>query len=467
MPLALRPPLEPPRTPDPVLHPARVSIRHPAYDASSTLLEFDAVDADEDGRPGVVYAVVHTSAAIVANNEFEGWLSTSKSGDVGRVELAAGDVLVAGVYFFHVPTFGDYNATSGVVDLDPYPVVPSFRHWCFPSHLPEGWSSAGIGVLRSHQDVRARDESCLVTRHGLVTSVAHIVPAAEGDWFRANEMFRFRTYTPEGQPIIDRPENLLLLRQDLHFAWDRMDFSLLPKQNTGGSWEWTLHAHTFSLDELHTLYHNRVLHPIKGVSRQFLFARFAWDIFPRLRNFLSAGANRRLKTSGGVAYFAPEELRSFCEGQGRNRSLSPKKGGSPSKRARQRSEACEADCHSFDSGIGGIRRKGSSDEHGALHYRVESEQRSGYETDHAAWSGDWAVSEGDPSGLDLHQCEWSEEQKEFDCSLQDPCQDELEGWKVRSGLTSIDNGTRALSFYDQRKNVTQEHSRMIGYTNGN
>ncbi len=31
----------------------------------------------------------------------------------------------------------------------------------------------------------------------------------------------------------------------------------------------------------------------------------------------------------------------------------------------------------------------------------------------------------------------------------------------------VDNGTRALSFYDQRKNVTQEHSRMIGYTNGN
>lgn len=94
------------------------------------------------------------------------------------------------------------------------------------------------------------------------TSVAHIIPVAGGEWFFANDMNRSRTYTVESQSVIHKPENLLPLRLDLHFAWDRMDFSILPKQDSSSCWVWTLHAHTFSTDELHTSYHNRALHAI-------------------------------------------------------------------------------------------------------------------------------------------------------------------------------------------------------------
>ena len=236
---------------------------------------------------------------------------------------------------------------------------------------------AAVGVSRFPQDIRARDESCLITRHQLVTSIAHIIPAAESEWFSANEMHRFRTYTPEGQPVIDKAENLILLRQDLHFAWDRTDFSLLPKQDSDGTWKWALHAHTFSVDELHTLHHNRALLSVKGVSRHFLFARFAWDIFPRLRNFLSAGTGRRLKTKQGIQDFSAEETRNLCEGQGRYRSLSPKKSGSPSKRTRQSSDAVEADSSSFDSGIGGLDIVSSSKSDG-----VDLRRNTGYPYEH-------------------------------------------------------------------------------------
>lgn len=87
------------------------------------------------------------------------------------------------------------------------------------------------------------------------------------------------------QSVIDEPENLLAAaRPSLCLGSDGLQYTANTKSN--GCWVWTLHAHTFSLD------HNRVSHAVKGVSRQYLFARFAWDIFPRLRNFLSASVSR-------------------------------------------------------------------------------------------------------------------------------------------------------------------------------
>lgn len=41
--------------------------------------------------------------------------------------------------------------------------------------------------------------------------------------------------------------------------------------------------------ELGALYHNRELHPIPQVAREFLYARFARSIFPLLSSFLSGG----------------------------------------------------------------------------------------------------------------------------------------------------------------------------------
>lgn len=41
--------------------------------------------------------------------------------------------------------------------------------------------------------------------------------------------------------------------------------------------------------ELGILYHNRELHPIPQVACEFLYARFAWSLFPLLSSFLSGG----------------------------------------------------------------------------------------------------------------------------------------------------------------------------------
>lgn len=184
MPLALRPSLDAPPTPEPVPHLARVSIRHPVYNSVNTLLELDAVDTDEQGRHSVLFAVAHTSAAVVANNEFGGWLSTTKKGDEGQVQLAAGDLLAPGVYYFHVSNSDKVRAASDAPNLSPYPVVPSFRHWRFPPQLPDCWMQAVIDASQFPQDVRARDESCLITRHRLVTSVAQCSGRALEHWVR-------------------------------------------------------------------------------------------------------------------------------------------------------------------------------------------------------------------------------------------------------------------------------------------
>ncbi|KAF2158541.1 hypothetical protein M409DRAFT_61553 [Zasmidium cellare ATCC 36951] len=63
---------------------------------------------------------------------------------------------------------------------------------------------------------------------------------------------------------------------------------------------------------------------------QYMFARFAWDIFPKLHTFLQAGQPRRLSVCQfdgrkGTRFFTPSECRAFTTGQGRGRSASPTK----------------------------------------------------------------------------------------------------------------------------------------------
>lgn len=146
-----------------------------------------------------------------------------------------------------------------------------------------------------------------------------------------------------------------MLRYDLHLTWDKYSFSLLPKQDVDATWKWAVHINTFSPADLHTVHHNRILPPITGVSSDFLFARFAWDIFPRLRPFLDSSRTKRwLKIGDEVSNYTPDGIRAICTGQGAHRSLSPgKNGGSPSKRQREGSQTDDMDVQSFDSGIGG------------------------------------------------------------------------------------------------------------------
>ncbi|KAL9030821.1 MAG: hypothetical protein Q9196_001096 [Gyalolechia fulgens] len=95
-----------------------------------------------------------------------------------------------------------------------------------------------------------------------------------------------------GRQGINDPSNIMLLRADLHRAWDKMLFIHTPKRSTTGELVFVTNILVYS-KELVDLYHNAELHPL-GVARECLFARFAWAIFPLLSGFLQQGHGRYL-----------------------------------------------------------------------------------------------------------------------------------------------------------------------------
>jgi len=105
-------------------------------------------------------------------------------------------------------------------------------------------------------------------------------------------------------------------------------------------------------EELHQYWHGIELQSLAGRPAQYLFARFAWDIFPRLHTFLRAGRERALlvcRLDGTIEdrKFVGPECWLFTESQGRNRSASPTK--------RSRSQA-KIDA---DSAVGGLGSRSS------------------------------------------------------------------------------------------------------------
>jgi hypothetical protein len=111
-----------------------------------------------------------------------------------------------------------------------------------------------------------------------------------------------------------------------------------------------------------------------------MYARFAYDIFPKLNSFLQSNQNRRLavRQSNGdveVTMYSPEECRRFAEGQGRGRSASP------AKRSRKEASDIQEDEHEaalfsrkrsrssnnsanecFDSGVSDMSQSGACEQ---------------------------------------------------------------------------------------------------------
>lgn len=82
--------------------------------------------------------------------------------------------------------------------------------------------------------------------------------------------------------------NAVLLRSDIHTAFDQRKFVFFPKSPEG----FVLHMLEPTPD-IGQLYHNTRV-DIPQCSLEFLFARFAWSIFPSLAGFLSRPSTSRL-----------------------------------------------------------------------------------------------------------------------------------------------------------------------------
>ncbi|KAI0111744.1 hypothetical protein F4814DRAFT_423466 [Daldinia grandis] len=121
-----------------------------------------------------------------------------------------------------------------------------------------------------------RDVTCRITNSYTPLERAHIIPSNENPWFKANAM---GFYTGPGR--IDSLHNSIALRKDVHYLWDKMETIPFPKKRAD---IYYLVSHAFKTCrasdlEIEQLYHNRECQELYDVSREFLFARFAWSIF--------------------------------------------------------------------------------------------------------------------------------------------------------------------------------------------
>lgn len=123
----------------------------------------------------------------------------------------------------------------------------------------------------------------------------------------------------------------MLLRADPHFSFDVPKLVFIPKGRKDGLPIFVSHLVTPS-NELVRLYHNVALAPLKDISYEFLFARFAWSIFPFLEGFLLDGVPRELLVKGvitgspEVQIASAEQCKLYTkQGQMRSGSQSPRK----------------------------------------------------------------------------------------------------------------------------------------------
>lgn len=123
----------------------------------------------------------------------------------------------------------------------------------------------------------------------------------------------------------DDLSNTILIRADLHIAFDNPKFVFIPKPSSLRSSQLVTHLVEAS-GELEQLYHNRMLQPMQS-SIELLFARFAWKILPLLESFLIGRERHRLlpvqhnmdSTNDGLVSWGK------CAQSSRTRSLSPDK----------------------------------------------------------------------------------------------------------------------------------------------
>ena len=86
-----------PKAPAPSLADRMIEIYHPGYDDDVPMIVFLGFDSEEGD---LYYDFARTACAIISNNRFDGWLSTSKN---PQLPQSSGELLAPGNYWWHVP----------------------------------------------------------------------------------------------------------------------------------------------------------------------------------------------------------------------------------------------------------------------------------------------------------------------------------------------------------------------------
>ena len=170
-----------------------------------------------------------------------------------------------------------------------------------------------------------------MSRESHASEKAHIVPSSETQWFNKSGLSLLcstNALKMNGSVFdagIDNDDNLILLRSDLHHAWDQKMFTFIPKQTNGGL---RVVMHCWDKDMV-AEYHNV---PLQGFARsEILLARFAWTLLPRaMTQFLVAAEGPRMVWINDghgklVAQMKTAEQCSAIANALRPRSTSPKK----------------------------------------------------------------------------------------------------------------------------------------------
>lgn len=280
------------------------SIREPTESRVSTDRDSPVEDTSQEPQQeqganwrqeSVVLGVHHGTALlacqIIANNAFDGYLTTDREGQE-RVTVGAGGILTADSYWFIANRRGDdLNEVEG---RDVYPIVPSFQDWVFPDQYFARllWDTCYTAVAAASiapepiaPPPRPRPivHRCILSNSSYSLEKAHIIPCAHETWFFANDMAHYG----RGSRNINDEGNIALLRQDLHSVWDAHNFALVPKGE-----HFVVHVLNmpdYGIKEFAAAWHNVPIQKdaLSHAAGEYLLARFAQAVFMLLKPFIA------------------------------------------------------------------------------------------------------------------------------------------------------------------------------------
>ncbi|KAI7779793.1 hypothetical protein LA080_000391 [Diaporthe eres] len=294
-----------------ISEPTKIEFLHPHYSGPDALFRLPRLDSTSSVPSGVHYRTALLACQIVANNAFHGYLATDRDGEARVTVSRDDDLLTHDKYWF----IADANNPR-----DNYPVVPRFEDWLFPldgfqclqwrrpkvpdqdqvqpppdQPVPPTAAQMPPPLLRPSTEpthaTSAKTRRCIISNVSYLIQSSHIIPQASESWFSRNYMEKFG-----GDKLgIHTPLNRVDMRHDLHNAWDRHMFALVPKQS-----ELVVHvldcSSGYGTCEFAAQWHNVMVRraALDQVADEYLFAKFAQAIFASLKPFITRGFSRRI-----------------------------------------------------------------------------------------------------------------------------------------------------------------------------